>query len=113
MISFVKDNSMNAAAHHLGRGADWRRVRSITQKNLLEPSKARSYIPAIIEAARLASKGAPSFSSNVDQYSARCALDLFCSAFYGIFTKTTDLQRADPRNLKFCADVLRVERAPR
>jgi len=106
IITFFRENNMTAAADQLGRGARWRRVRSITQKNLLEPSMAKSYIPAIIEAARLSSKGAQAFSDQIDQYSARCALDLFCSAFYGVFTNTTDLEGADPRDLQFCSNVL-------
>jgi len=90
------------------RGEAWKQERNVVQLNLLSPQIAKGYLPGIVEAARLASRGAAHSAHAFDEYAARVSFDLFNSAFFGRLAKTADLTRkdADPRDVKFCQDTL-------
>jgi cytochrome P450 len=74
-----------------GRGETWKRVRTFLQTDLLHPDSARGYVPGILEAARLASKGAPSSKNAMNDYLSRCAFDMFSSLMFGEMTQVADL----------------------
>ena len=100
---------MNEGLH--GRGEEWKRIRTFFQTDLLHPDSARGYVPGIVHAAELASKGAQAAallqSSGKEEralnaYLNRCSFDMFSSAMLGIYTETTDTTTAtDPENIRF------------
>ncbi len=84
------DGSPNDANGFFGQGETWRTARTFMQSDLLSPQSARKYIPAIVQAAKIASKGAPHYSDNLNTYLNYCAFDLFQSVMFGEFTKVSD-----------------------
>lgn len=87
-----------------GNGEDWKRLRSFLQTDLLHPESARGYVPGMIEAAKLASQGAPASSNDLNNYLSRVSFDLFSTIIFGELTKTaahTEESPADPENIKF------------
>lgn len=62
-----------------GQGADWKRLRSIMQKDMLNPPSAREYLPAILKGAAKASPKAAAFAAehNLNRYLNFCAMDMF------------------------------------
>jgi len=91
------------------RGEGWKRERSFIQRNLLAPGAAKGYIPGIVEAARLASRGAGDWGDQFNIFTARASFDLFNAAFFGKLARTADAKnsQADPRDMQFCDNVLR------
>ena len=63
------------------QGEEWKRIRNFMQMDLLHPESAKSYIPELIEAARFASRAAPTCKDNLNTYFNHCALDLFAACF--------------------------------
>ena len=55
------------------------------QNDLLSPAAAKGYIPGMIEAAQLASKGAPSIADNMNYFLNCCAFDLFSTGALSIY----------------------------
>jgi len=56
----------------------------------------------MILAAQHASRGAPSFDSNLNEYLGRCAFDLFSTIMFGELTKVADpTTETDPENERF------------
>eukprot|EP00567_Pseudictyota_dubia_P007532 CAMPEP_0197443154 /NCGR_PEP_ID=MMETSP1175-20131217/8979_1 /TAXON_ID=1003142 /ORGANISM="Triceratium dubium, Strain CCMP147" /LENGTH=574 /DNA_ID=CAMNT_0042973751 /DNA_START=162 /DNA_END=1886 /DNA_ORIENTATION=+ len=94
-----------------GRGEEWRRVRTFLQTDLLHPESARGYLPGIINAAGLASKGAQAAAQlqssgkekgALNSYLNRCAFDMFSSMMLGIYTETANVTTpTDPENERF------------
>lgn len=50
------------------RGDEWQRIRRFMQKDLLNPVAAKGYVPAMIKACEIASKGAPLHAKNINKY---------------------------------------------
>ena len=87
----------------LGRGETWKRLRTFLQKDMLSPDAAKAYIPAMVEAAEFASKGAPASAEDLNAYTNRCAFDMFCSFFLGELTKMADPNTGhSSENIEFC-----------
>lgn len=85
-----------------GNGEDWKRLRTFLQTDLLHPEAARGYVPGMIQAAKLASQGAPASSDDLNSYLSRVSFDLFSTIIFGELTKTADIsQPCDPENLRF------------
>lgn len=86
-----------------GRGATWKRLRTFLQTDLLSPQAAAGYVPIMAEAARLASRGAPASSDDLNAYTNRCSFDLFNSLMFGQLTKMADPDTGhDEDNINFC-----------
>ncbi|KAL7550414.1 hypothetical protein ACHAWF_013649 [Thalassiosira exigua] len=95
----------------LERGEEWRRIRTFLQTDLLHPDAARGYLPGIVKAAGLASKGASAAASlqssgdekwAINSYLQRCAFDMFSSAMFGVYTETADVTTpTDPENERY------------
>lgn len=86
---------------------EWRRVRTFLQKDLLHPDSAKEYLPGIIQAAEIASKGAIAFSNkeNVDlkTYFNYAAFDMFSAVAFGEMTKIASSEvKSDPEYEIFC-----------
>eukprot|EP00567_Pseudictyota_dubia_P018295 CAMPEP_0197433550 /NCGR_PEP_ID=MMETSP1175-20131217/1419_1 /TAXON_ID=1003142 /ORGANISM="Triceratium dubium, Strain CCMP147" /LENGTH=618 /DNA_ID=CAMNT_0042961967 /DNA_START=53 /DNA_END=1909 /DNA_ORIENTATION=+ len=75
----------------LGQGENWKRIRTFMQTDLLHPTAARGYADGIIEAAELASKGAPASSKDMNAFFERCAFDMFSTVMFG-----HNMECADP-----------------
>ena len=60
-----------------GQGEEWKRLRTFLQTDLLSPASAKSYIPGLIEAANLGSKGAPASCNEMNDFLNYCFFDLF------------------------------------
>jgi hypothetical protein len=89
----------------LERGAEWKRVRSFMQTDLLHPESARGYVPGMIRAAELASAGACASRKAINEYLGRCAFDLFTTIMFGELTEVADpTTPTDPQNVKFAAE---------
>ncbi|KAL9179789.1 hypothetical protein ACHAXT_007759 [Thalassiosira profunda] len=67
-----------------GRGKTWKRLRTFLQTDLLSPQAAAGYVPIMVEAAKLASKGAPASVDDLNAYTNRCSFDMF----YSLSTET-------------------------
>ena len=86
-----------------GRGTDWKRHRTFLQTDLLSPQAAAGYLPGVIHAAELASRGAPASNNDLNTYLNHCAFDMFCTVMFGILSETADPNTpTDPENLEFC-----------
>jgi cytochrome P450 len=86
-----------------GRGETWKRLRTFLQTDLLSPQAAAGYVPRIVEAAQLASRGAPASASELNAYTNRCSFDLFCSLMFGELTKMADPETGhSEENVEFC-----------
>ena len=87
----------------MGRGETWKRLRNFLQTDMLSPQAAKGYIPGMVEAAELASKGAPASCSDLNAYTNRCSFDLFCSLMLGELTMMADPNTGkNPENVEFC-----------
>mmetsp|Transcript_9863 Transcript_9863/g.14610 ORF Transcript_9863/g.14610 Transcript_9863/m.14610 type:complete len:563 (+) Transcript_9863:59-1747(+) len=73
-----------------GRGMDWKRMRTFLQTDLLNPQAANGYVPGVIQAAELASKGAPAMSNDLNNYLNHCTFDMFNSIMFGQLVGTAD-----------------------
>ena len=62
-----------------GRGQTWKRLPTFLQMDLLSPQAAAGYVPRMVEAAQMASPGAPASASDLNAYTNRCSFDLFRS----------------------------------
>ncbi len=81
---YCKLRKMHTTHALLGKGnEEWKRIRTFFQKDLLHPESARGYIPAIIRAAKLASKGAPAYKNDMNTFLAYSAFDLFSAVMFG------------------------------
>lgn len=85
-----------------GQGETWRTLRTFMQTDLLSPQAAKGYVPAIVESAKIASKGAKHYSGDLNNYLHYCAFDMFQTVMLGEFTKVSDPDTpTDPTNIKF------------
>jgi cytochrome P450 len=73
----------------LGVGKLWKQQRTFLQMGMLDPKSARGFVPGIVQAAKLASKGAPAAGrqGNVNHYLNLCAFDMFSSFMLGELTQ--------------------------
>jgi cytochrome P450 len=74
-------------ADFLGRGEGWKRYRSFLQKDLLSPQAAREHLPAILEAAKMASKEVPTDGADMAKFMNFCSLDMFSMVLFGSYRK--------------------------
>eukprot|EP00591_Stephanopyxis_turris_P009960 CAMPEP_0195507412 /NCGR_PEP_ID=MMETSP0794_2-20130614/865_1 /TAXON_ID=515487 /ORGANISM="Stephanopyxis turris, Strain CCMP 815" /LENGTH=617 /DNA_ID=CAMNT_0040634087 /DNA_START=31 /DNA_END=1884 /DNA_ORIENTATION=+ len=74
----------------MGRGEDWKRIRSFMQTDLLHPDSARGYVPGIMQAAKYASQGAPLSNRQMNTYLNLCAFDMFSTLMFGEYTRTAE-----------------------
>lgn len=104
---WADENAKETYIDFLGRGEPWRHVRHIVQEELIAPKKARSYLPFINEAARLASPSFADHAGGVDKFVTRLAFDMFASLFYGIQLKTAT-PSASAKDLEFVENTSKV-----
>ena len=72
-------------------GPEWKRMRSFIQTDLMQPQAANGYVPAMIEAAKIASDGVPAYAeADMKKFFTRCAFDLFCGVMFGEITETAN-----------------------
>jgi len=89
------------------QGEEWKRIRTFMQTDLMHPDAAKSYVPGLIEAARLASRAAPTCKDNLNTYFSHCAFDLFSAVMFGAFTKAADPNaKSNPENIVFAKSVV-------
>jgi len=69
-----------------GRDDTWKRLRTFLQTDLLAPKAAAGYVPGAIEAARLATKGAPFYKGDLHEWLHYAAFDMFCTVMFGQIT---------------------------
>ena len=85
-----------------GQGENWKRIRTFMQTDLLHPTAARGYTSGIIEAAELASKGAPASVSDLNSFFERCAFDMFSTVMFGDLMEVADPNTpTDPEDVEF------------
>lgn len=87
-----------------GNGETWKRLRSFLLKDLYPPPMVKSYVPSILEAARLASQGAPSHADKMNSFSAKVGFDSFYSVMFGRFSgiaASPDFDK-NPEDEAFC-----------
>ena len=85
-----------------GQGENWKRIRTFMQTDLLHPTAARGYTSGIIEAAELASKGAPASASDLNSFFERCAFDMFSTVMFGDLMEVADPNTpTDPEDVEF------------
>lgn len=90
-LNLVKGNGTpNDTNGFFGQGETWRTARTFMQSDLLSPQSAKGYVPAIVEAAKIASKGAPHYSDNLNTFLNYCAFDMFQTVMFGELTKVSD-----------------------
>jgi cytochrome P450 len=91
----------------LESGKEWKRIRTFMQTDLMHPASARGYVPGMIQAAELASKGAPAMSRCLNHYLNLCAFDLFSTIMFGELTQTADpAAPKDPENVRFVTNAV-------
>eukprot|EP00931_Biecheleriopsis_adriatica_P077021 TRINITY_DN50664_c0_g1_i1.p1 TRINITY_DN50664_c0_g1~~TRINITY_DN50664_c0_g1_i1.p1 ORF type:complete len:499 (-),score=79.17 TRINITY_DN50664_c0_g1_i1:13-1509(-) len=85
-------------------GEPWHEYRHALAKDIFGPPAAREYLPAVAEAARLASATAPRYERNFDDFVSRLAFDMFCALAVGKQPRTTDMEVADAGDIQFVKD---------
>uniref|UniRef100_A0A7S1ZHZ6 Cytochrome P450 n=1 Tax=Trieres chinensis TaxID=1514140 RepID=A0A7S1ZHZ6_TRICV len=91
-----------------GRGAEWKRLRTFFQTDMLSPQAAAGYLPGVIKAAELASRGAPLCVNDLNQFLENSAFDMFCTVMLGELTDVANPETpSDPLNLEFCRSACR------
>jgi len=108
-----KDNGL------FGTGERWKRQRTFLQTGMLDPRAAKAFVPGIVKAAELASKGAPAASrqNQLNYYLNLCAFDMFGSFMFGEVTNCAELAFRDDKsklsheskeNMIFCQAVIQT-----
>jgi len=102
----------------LGTGERWKQQRTFLQTGMLDPRAARAFVPGIVKAAELASKGAPAASkqNQLNYYLNLCAFDMFSSFMFGevtncaatAFDDAADLDFVSKENLIFCKAAIKA-----
>lgn len=66
----------------LGRGPSWKRIRSFLQSDLLHPTSAARYTPAILQAAVSCSRGVPDYAdNNLNEYLNLASFEMYVRSF--------------------------------
>mmetsp|Transcript_21117 Transcript_21117/g.61412 ORF Transcript_21117/g.61412 Transcript_21117/m.61412 type:complete len:595 (-) Transcript_21117:380-2164(-) len=85
-----------------GQGENWKRIRGFMQTDLFHPTAAKGYMEGIIEAAELASRGAPSSASGLNSFLERAAFDMFSVVMFGELMGVADPNTpTEEEDLKF------------
>jgi cytochrome P450 len=94
IFKWEKDAGFETVSHadggFAGQGENWKRIRTFLQTDLLHPKAARGYTAGILEAAELASRGAPASASDLNAYFERCAFDMFSTVMFGDLMEVAD-----------------------
>jgi len=105
-IKYYADNGdrpgCSAGRALFAQGDKWQRVRRFMQTDLLSPAAAKGYVPAMIKACELASKGAPLHSKNMNNYTPQCSFDMFSAVAFGDFTGLAGGGDKDEQDERFC-----------
>lgn len=106
IFKWEKDAGFETVSHDdmgfAGQGENWKRIRTFMQTDLLHPTAARGYTSGIIEAAELASKGAPASASDLNSFFERCAFDMFSTVMFGDLMEVADPNTpTDPQDVEF------------
>jgi len=85
-------------------GPEWQRIRRFMQSDLLHPAAAKGYVPGMIRACQIASKGAPLHSKTIPTFTTFCSFDMFSSIMFGEFPGLASGKSDDQQeeNKKFC-----------
>ena len=108
IIKYYKDGGTKpgcSAGHALfaTQGEEWKRIRRFMQTDLLSPDAAKGYLPAMIKACDVASKGAPSHTKNINDYTAQCSFDMFSGLVFGEFPGLAgNGDKKDEQDVTFC-----------
>eukprot|EP00596_Hydrurales_sp_CCMP1899_P000479 CAMPEP_0119052606 /NCGR_PEP_ID=MMETSP1177-20130426/73847_1 /TAXON_ID=2985 /ORGANISM="Ochromonas sp, Strain CCMP1899" /LENGTH=555 /DNA_ID=CAMNT_0007032237 /DNA_START=128 /DNA_END=1796 /DNA_ORIENTATION=- len=73
---FVKYSKTHRMSDILKQGLEWKKIRTITQTDLLSPQAAASYLPSLLEVSRQASVAFPSSASIPQDFTSRVAFDM-------------------------------------
>jgi len=80
---FVKYSKTHRMSDILKQGLEWKKIRTITQTDLLSPQAAASYLPSLLEVSRQASVAFPSSASIPQDFTSRVAFDMFTLSTLG------------------------------
>jgi cytochrome P450 len=99
----VKSALMDEENGFFGQGLKWKRQRKFLQTDLLSPAAAKGYVPGMVHAAQIASKGLVDFRSEVNKFMLWSSFDMFSSIMFGEVTGVANPKsNPDPENIKFC-----------
>ena len=98
---FFKDQK-SPLANFFTRDENWKKLRRFMQTDLLSPQAAKGYVPGMVEAAQLASKGIDKNTSDLSSFMARVSFDLFSSVIFGELTNLAAGTDKDATNVEFC-----------
>mmetsp|Transcript_41888 Transcript_41888/g.97781 ORF Transcript_41888/g.97781 Transcript_41888/m.97781 type:complete len:506 (-) Transcript_41888:7-1524(-) len=104
---WAEEQNKNTYLGFSGRGEPWRKVRMVVQEDITGPKTARSYLPYINEATRLASPHMPTFAKEPNQFVTRMSFDMFSALFYGKQMQTAS-PTARPEDLEFVANTVQT-----
>jgi len=96
----------------LGQSEGWKTQRTFLQTGMLDPKAAKAYVPGIVQAAQLASQGAPDAShrNQLNYYLNLCAFDMFSSFMLGELTQCANRSSVEDSenalNIQFCNAVI-------
>ena len=103
MVKWAEETKKQVYLDWIGAGEPWRKIRLTMQEDIIGPRTARTYLPYINEAMRMASPHLPHFKDEPDVFVTRVAFDMFCSLFYGVQMKTAS-PSPDPEHIGFVKD---------
>ena len=92
-------------------GTRWKKHRRFLQTGMLDPKAAKRFVPGIQEAARLASKGAPTRKNDLNLYLSHCAFDMFNTFMLGEFSRCADTgarTKENNENIQFCEATIKT-----
>ncbi len=99
----VGSSLMDEENGYFGQGLTWKCQRKFLQMDLLSPAAAKGYVPGMVQAAQIASKGLVDFRSEVNEFMVQSSFDMFSSIMFREITGVTNPKsNPDPENIKFC-----------
>jgi len=104
-IKYGKDRN-HASANVLQRGPIWKTARTFIQTDMLSPKSAQRYAPAALAAVECISRGAPEYSTRMNEYLNVASFDMFSNIIIGVESRVSDPSyESDPEDLEFCRAV--------
>jgi len=100
----------NPAIALIGKGPEWKRLRTFAQTDLMAPKSAARYLPAAMEAARHSSKGVAHATRDqnisMNDFLNLASFDMFCNIMLGHLPGITDPDiPTNPQDETFCQAV--------
>merc|ERR1719461_322003 len=103
MKAFYRRNQNRKLEPILMANEEWKKFRTVMQKDLISPKSARGYVGAMAKAARIASDVAKDHEHRMDDFTSHASFDVFSSVLFGRTMKTVlGPEEGSPEGMRLC-----------